>query len=330
MNTTNKILLVGLLALGGATLSGCNSDSTTVATVTEPDEPPTGGNSASGLDISAFLNGALVEEITEEPCTLSGGTETTCYRITIAGAPAEAPIGPFCPPSIHSAASEGGIWFDGSGEVWDIDGDFIANITDIYGSGWLLHDPETGDVKITNTQASCEAAARPNVDPAYQNYCVECSIEYSGGGVAQTFLIPKVPVMMSVPSQINRDVGLTLNGVVLAPAAPVNAILSNYTIAAFDDCGGHVNPVEGYHYHGATECMETTQNEDGHASLIGVAMDGISIFAMLNATGEEDFDLDECRGHSDDDRGYHYHAASVAENMFIGCFQGEQGQVLED
>jgi hypothetical protein len=40
--------------------------------------------------------------------------------------------------------------------------------------------------------------------------------------------------------------------VVLAQAAPVDAILSNYTIAAFDDCGGHINPFEGYHHHAAS------------------------------------------------------------------------------
>lgn len=44
-------------------------------------------------------------------------------------------------------------------------------------------------------------------------------------------------------------------------------------------------------------------------------MDGVSIFAMLIATGEEDCDLNECRGHNDGDRGYHYYAASIAENV---------------
>ena len=44
---------------------------------------------------------------------------------------------------------------------------------------------------------------------------------------------------------------------------------------------------------------------------------------MTNLDGGEPTDLDQCRGHSDEVRGYHYHAASPGENMFIGCFHGE-------
>jgi hypothetical protein len=28
-------------------------------------------------------------------------------------------------------------------------------------------------------------------------------------------------------------------------------LISAYTISAFDDCGGHINPFDGYHLHGA-------------------------------------------------------------------------------
>ena len=62
---------------------------------------------------------------------------------------------------------------------------------------------------------------------------------------------------------------------------------------------------------------------------MGFALDGYGIFAMLDATGFEETDLDECRGHSDDTRGYHYHSASAGENMFIGCFHGAQGSISE-
>ena len=85
--------------------------------------------------------------------------------------------------------------------------------------------------------------------------------------------------------------------------------------------------MEGYHYHAALGCSDVITSVDGHANLIGYALDGYGIYAMLNSTGEEDYDLDECRGHSDDTRGYHYHAASAAENMFIGCYSGAQGSI---
>lgn len=51
---------------------------------------------------------------------------------------------------------------------------------------------------------------------------------------------------------------------------------------------------------------------------------------MLNTDGEEATDLDACRGHKDETRGYHYHAASAGENMFVGCYNGEQGSVEDE
>ena len=113
----------------------------------------------------------------------------------------------------------------------------------------------------------------------------------------------------------------------IAPPAPVQAILSAYTIAAFDDCGGHVNPAEGYHYHASVGCAEQSFDDDGHSGLMGYVLDGYGIYGMLDGEGNEPTDLGDCRGHSDQARGYHYHAASAAENMFIGCFSGEQGSI---
>ena len=34
-------------------------------------------------------------------------------------------------------------------------------------------------------------------------------------------------------------------------------------------------------------------------------------------------DLDECLGHTDEVRGYHYPTAGPGETIFYGCFQGE-------
>jgi len=105
---------------------------------------------------------------------------------------------------------------------------------------------------------------------------------------------------------------------------PLDHTPGPYTNAAFDDCGGHVNPNDGYHYHAATGCTESSDTQvDGHASLLGYAMDGYGIYGMLDSDGNETEGLDECRGHSDETRGYHYHAASAGENMFIGCFTGK-------
>ena len=72
------------------------------------------------VDPSLFLDGALIGSAETVECTLSGGTHTTCYRLTIAGAPADkdtSPEGPYCPPHIDSTADEGGTWIDGKGTL---------------------------------------------------------------------------------------------------------------------------------------------------------------------------------------------------------------------
>ena len=282
------------------------------------------GFKSMALDPTKFVDGALVSEPIIVDCTMSDGTKTSCYQLEIAGVPAESKVGPFCPQSITSDATNSGIWLDGSGTVYQVDGEFILGLPTIYGdSNWHLYDSATGKVNITNTQEACEAAARPNVDVQYQNHCVECSLDYVGGGVSSTILIPVTPSRADTVGRIT-NVGVSLNGVQLAAPAPVDAILGAYTIAAFDDCGGHVNPNDGYHYHAATGCTEAFDTQsDGHASLLGYALDGHGIYGMLDQEGNESEGLDECRGHSDETRGYHYHAAGAGENMFIGCFTGK-------
>ena len=284
------------------------------------------GEVMAALDTSLFLDGALLEEASIVDCTLSGGVETTCHQLVITGVPAgSAEVGPFCPETISTGAEDSGIWFDGGGEVYELDGNFIVNLPNLYGdSNWNLYDPETGIVRVTDTQLACEGAAQPNVEEQYKNMCVQCSLEYYDGGISKTVLIPTTPVMSDAPQSIgSAGVGVALNGVVLAAAAPVDAILSNYTIAAFDDCGGHINPNDGYHYHAATDCNTTGAQSDSHAELLGYALDGYGIYGQLDSDGNEHTDLDECRGVSDDTRGYHYHSASAWENMFVGCFTGQ-------
>ncbi len=90
-------------------------------------------------------------------------------------------------------------------------------------------------------------------------------MDYVNGGISSSYTIPIQPVKASSPTNLDRDdVGLSLNGVAIAPPAPVDAILGAYTIAVFDDCAGHINPVAGYHYHGSAGCSEIVTEHDGH------------------------------------------------------------------
>lgn len=325
------------LVVGGlAVIGGCSACDETVATdpdvagdTTATDTTEDTGNvcttpAGEGLNTAHFVAEGLATPIQEVACTLSDGSETTCYQIAIKGAPADHEVGPFCPRNIADNADNAGLWIE-DGKTFALSGAFIAGLADFYNDdGWLLYDPATGEVNVTDTQVACEGAAKPDVEEAYQNHCVECSLDYVGGGIAKTILIPKVPVPAPATSEIGgmSTVGVALNGVHFDPPAPVDAILAAYTIAAFDDCGGHVNTATGYHYHAATGCGHQAVQCDGHAPLIGYALDGYAIHAMTADDGVEPADLDACRGHSDATRGYHYHAASAGENMFIGCFRG--------
>lgn len=321
-----KLVTLLLTFLSLAACNGGSTDSTTLSDTTTTDDTTTEASTDLIVEVDPFNfeSDALISSISTQTCTLSNGDEASCYKIDIAGAPSNYEIGVFCPKNITSTANEAGIWFDGGGEVYDITGDFILNLPTLYNdSHWQLYDEGTGLVNITDTQESCDGAARPNVEEQYQNHCVECSIDYVNGGISESFLIPITPVASTQNNSIgNTNVGVALNGVVLAAPAPVDAILGAYTIAAFDDCAGHINLVAGYHYHGEAGCSQTQIQSDGHAAMMGYALDGFGIFGMLNEDNTEPTDLDECRGHTDDTRGYHYHAADVAENMFIGCFKG--------
>jgi hypothetical protein len=278
--------------------------------------------SVAGANIDLFFDGALTEEVTTEDCTLSDGTATTCYRITVAGYPADHEVGPFCPTTTETSADDAGIWFDGNG-LYDLDGDFILGLAELYDdSNWMLYD-EDGNVNITETQEAFDAAARPNVAEEYQNYCVEGQIEWleNGEPVPTTVVIPTEPVLTNDAGRAGRGgLGVTLNGVTIAAAAPVDAILGAYTIAAFDDCGGHINPVDGYHLHGAVGCGEV--EVDGHSAIFGYAVDGFGIYNPYDENGETYDDLDSCGGHTSEELGYHYHASPAADNAVITCLNG--------
>ena len=310
-------LRCAILALGGAAfIPACNGDAVTPTAPTGVGAPP--GSTAAGPDIGLFLSGALAGSVTTEPCTLSGGAATTCHRITVVGLPVDHAVGPFCPPTIFSTAAEGGIWFDGDG-LYDLDGEFIKGLSSLYGDdNWLLHD-EDGNVNVTATREAFEGAARPNVAPEYQNHCVEGRVAWLPGGrpVTTTVLIPTTPVVAAAPTRNARLLGVTLNGVRIDGSAPVRDILRAYTIAAFDDCGGHFNPVEGYHVHASMGCSGIEVG--GHGRHFAYALDGHAVFTTEAAANG----LDQCGGHDSDALGYHYHAGPAAENSVVRCLTGE-------
>jgi hypothetical protein len=266
-------------------------------------------------------------------CTLSQGERTACFSITLAADPHTYTPGPWCPPHIDDGPEAGGIRFL-DGETVDVDGNFITRLAEIYGDiNWQLYDPETGDIRYTGTLEECEAAARPDVDPAYQNYCVQCLSETLPETAVVTYVVPFEPVAATDVARTSENgSGVAYNGVRLDGPAPVDAILGAYTIAPFDDCGGHVNPHVGYHYHAVTDCLNDapgTAEMGDHGAQIGIAMDGQAILPHLMADGSDPADLDQCNGHAGEDSTYHYHVGEAGSNAILGCLTAQTGCTLE-
>lgn len=273
--------------------------------------------------VSYFAEGAVVGDPSIVECTLNDGTQTSCLAITVTGEPESHTTGPWCPTNISQAGPEaGGIWLDNN-QVYEVDGPFIERLAEFYDDEeFQLFNPETGEIRVTDTLEGCQAAARPDVDEEWNQYCVQCDLSYLEESATKTYVIPVEPVKTEEPTTVTDDagVGIALSGARLDGPAPRDAILSAHTLAPFDDCGGHVNPFVGYHYHAVTDCATSVPAAvEEHAQVVGVALDGYLIHARFDEDGAEPADLDACRGHTTEGLGYHYHANDPAANAILPC-----------
>jgi hypothetical protein len=270
-----------------------------------------------------FISENIIDGIQKQMVELKG-IETPCYVIKTNSQATEHKMGPWCPRHIEDGMEKAGIWFKDD-KVYDVSGHFIAKLDEFYSDDkWKLYR-EDGTIKVTDTEEGCLAAAKPNVEEEYQNYCVECLPEYFKDQVT-TFVIPVTPKYIKTAQSFGRGgIGIAFNGVKYDPPAPTHAILAAHTIAPLDDHGGHVNPHGGYHYHAVTGSTKEIQQTDMHSPIIGYAIDGFAIYALLDKNENKPTDLDECGGHSDDKRGYHYHAGEPGGNQIIKCLHGVPG-----
>lgn len=279
------------------------------------------------VDPSLFIAESLVGEAIQEQRELADGSTALCYVIQTRSVPHEHDMGPWAPRRIDDDQDAGGIWLR-DGKVYDVDGPFVRDLGTFYDDPeWKLYRDD-GTVKVTDTQEAFEAAARPDVDPKYRNHAVEGRPEWIAPAVT-TYVIPVNPVFQNHPTRVGRNtgVGVAFNGVNFDPPAPLHAILDAHTIAPFDDAGGHLNPHAGYHYHAATGKTKEVAQPDGHAPMIGYALDGFGLFAHLDPQGQTPADLDECSGHFDDTRGYHYHVGAPGSNQILPALRGTPGTI---
>ncbi|WP_282051344.1 YHYH protein [Maribacter aquivivus] len=331
MKVQFKSIVVGLLLISFTACKNAKSN-----TKTDADNEVT-----ISVKKENFLSGGLVEPISIVSRELSDGSTADCYKIVVTSTPTDHEMGPWCPDNIADDASAGGIWLE-DGKVYDVDGEFVKNLGTFYDDEtWMMYNSETGKITKTSTKEECNDAANPNVGEEYQNFCVECLPSYVAD-ITHTYYIPVTPKKAKNPypfsngpaggpppggpegnSTIPSNRGLAFNGVIFNAPAPVDAILGAYTLAPFDDAGGHVNLNEGYHYHAASGVSKKIEQPDNHSAMIGYAFDGYGIFENADSDGNEYTDLDDSRGHYDETRGYHYHVDKAGNNNFIDGLRGE-------
>lgn len=278
------------------------------------------------VDPGLFIKENLVGEVVKEERVVSDGSKVMCWVIKVKSEPHEHEVRPFSPKHVDDGKDKGEIWMK-DGKVYDVDGALVKNLAMFHDDqGWNLVN-EDGSIRVTKTQKDFEAAARPDVGPEYKNFSVEGDLAWYPD-VVTACVIPVKPVYQEkVSTNRRRPVGVAFNGVRFDGPAPLDAITGAYTIALLDDGGGHLNPHAGYHYHAVTGKTKEVAQADGHAPMIGYAMDGFALYAHLDADGEKAEGLDVCGGYYDDVRGYHYHVGAAGSNEILKSFRGVTGSV---
>ena len=140
-----------------------------------------------------------------------------------------------------------------------------------------------------------------------------------------TFTIPLQPKRAAEPGELPMGpIGVMVNGIPFYN--PNNAQGQDAVeVEVFDSCEGHPDPQGIYHYHQYSDCV-TDDPGEGHSPLIGFAFDGYALYGLNDENGKPPTDLDRCNGHTDPERGYHYHATKGSPYL-LGCYRGE---VAED
>jgi YHYH protein len=137
------------------------------------------------------------------------------------------------------------------------------------------------------------------------------------------FFIPLKPKLADKPTKTPMGpIGVAINGIPFYNQFNKEG-QDAVKAEVFDSCCGHPDPKGAYHYHKYPVCVKSPfKNEaDKHSPLIGYAFDGFAIYGPNGENGKPPADLDECNGHSDKERGYHYHVTEKAPYI-IGAYKG--------
>lgn len=152
----------------------------------------------------------------------------------------------------------------------------------------------------------------------------------------RTIYIPMVPTPTNNPAIEYLDqpgpLSVSTNGVAMYNPYDAGGVDAPSSIC-FDEYNGHPSADGSYHYHQWSPALDAME-ADGHSGVIGYSFDGYPIFGPWESDNVDAHNgvvnpLDDCHGHTDAIRGYHYHASlpySEDPNGFpwiMGCYHGE-------
>lgn len=146
----------------------------------------------------------------------------------------------------------------------------------------------------------------------------------------------KIPLEPKFTSEITRvpmgPIGTAINGVVFFnpfEMGGMNAV-EGYSEVWLDSCCGHPQQHGVYHYHKYPSCVKSPFPDEGkrHSPILGFAWDGFPVYGPHESDGVMAKDLtgenalDVCNGHSDPERGYHYHVTPGKFPYLLGGYHG--------
>ncbi len=147
------------------------------------------------------------------------------------------------------------------------------------------------------------------------------------------FRYPLEPKLSSAVTRVPMGpIGMALNGVVFFnpfEMGGMNAV-EGYSEVWLDSCCGHPEQRGVYHYHKYPSCVKSPFKDSGqeHSPIIGFAFDGFPLYGPYESGKVLAKDLkgksvlDDCNGHSDSERGYHYHVTPGRFPYILGGYAG--------
>ena len=167
-------------------------------------------------------------------------------------------------------------------------------------------------------------------DPAYQydtnpNHIGEQTVD---------FTVPVTPAAVTTPSCLGLGpIGVLSDGVFLYNALD-DAGRDAVAHETQDECNGHPDGRERYHYHDVPVCIRDAAK--GTSTLVGYAIDGYGIYVERDAQGNlpTNADLDACHGRTSPVKWdgkvvtmYHYDA-TLEYPYTLGCYHGTPTNAL--